>query len=163
MSYSQETFDALKTKIIEAFEYVEYPKGLITEHECEECFGVRKIFLNKDWKQITPKILQENYDKLPLFSPEAFHCFYPAYLIYSLEHFTEDEVSDFVVYNLMVRSKVTVKDTDYWKRKFQYFTKTQINLILEFVDLVIQSGEYESNVLEINNGKQILLNIAELR
>ena len=102
MSHLQAKFNDLKNRVINIFGNVVYPKGFITEHTCEECFAVRKTFLNKDWKQITPKILQENYDKLPLFSPEAFHSFYPAYLIYSLEHFTEDEVSDFVVYNLMV-------------------------------------------------------------
>ncbi len=70
-------------------------KALLLNMSAKECFEVRKAFLNKDWKEITPKILQENYDKLPLFSPEAFHYFLPAYLIYLLENFVFEDVCEF--------------------------------------------------------------------
>ncbi len=163
MSYSQEIFDALKAKIIEAFENVDYPKGFIIEHECEECFGVRKTFLNKDRIQVTSEILLDNYDKLPLFSPEAFHYFYPAYLIYSLEHFTEDEVSDFVVYGLIVNDKEIVEKTEYLEQRFQHFTKTQLNLVFEFMGLVVQSGAYKFDISGVNNGRQALLKLVELK
>lgn len=162
MLYSQEKLKSLKTKIVEAFDNVTNPKSFIVEHECEECFEVRKTFLNKDWKQITEKILQENYDKLPLFSPEAFHCFLPAYLIYSLEHFKEDEVCDFVVYGLMAKQNQIKAKPEYWKNRFQYFSKAQADLVSEFMDLAIQSGEYDIFISEIEFGKQILNEIVKV-
>ncbi|MBA4122247.1 MAG: hypothetical protein H0X72_07270 [Acidobacteria bacterium] len=162
MPHSQKKLENLKNRIIEVFENVSYPKGFITEHECEECFGVRKAFLNKDWKDITSKTLEENYDKLPLFSPEAFHCFFPAYLIYSLEHFTEDdEVCDFTTFTLMVKCEEIEQKSDYWKNRFQFFTKNQINLVYEFMDLVIQNEAYDIFVSELECGKQILINYVE--
>lgn len=161
MSVSQTKLETLKAKVIEEFNNLTYPKGFITEHECEECFGVRKTFLNKDWKQITPRALQENYDKLPLFSPEAFHCFLPAYLIYSLENFTADEVCDFVVYGLMVRSDKNQDSTEYQKRRFECFTKKQISIVSEFVDLAIQSDEYDIFIQELERGKKLLEHINE--
>lgn len=156
MPYEQEKFDALRTKISEAFDDVSYPKGFITEHECEECFGVRKAFLNKNWRDVSPKILQENYDKLPLFSPEAFQCFLPAYLLYSLEHFKEDEVYDFTVYTLMVKCSEIKENSEYWKHRFQFFTKKQLYLVYEFMDSAIEESEYKHSVKQLKCGKQLL-------
>ena len=81
MAVSETQLKALKQKIVSAFENVLYPKGDIISHECDECREVRKTFANLAWKTIEPQILENNYDKLPLFSPEAFHFFLPAYLI----------------------------------------------------------------------------------
>ncbi len=89
MAVSETQLETLKQKIVSAFGDVLYPKGDIVSHECDECCEVGRIFANLDWKTIEPQFLENNYDKLPVFSPEAFHFFLPAYLIYSLEHFEE--------------------------------------------------------------------------
>ena len=156
MSVLQMELETLKTKVIEAFDNITYPKGFITEHKCEECFEVRKAFLNRDWKQITPKILQENYDKLPLFSPEAFHCFLPAYLIYSLENFAADDVCAFVVYGLMIRKDAEQESTEFQKRRFENFTRMELGIVSEFIDLAIQCGEYDIFIKNLERGKKML-------
>jgi hypothetical protein len=149
----------LKSKVIKAFENVSFPNGLIAEHECEECFGVQKAFFNKEWKEVTADVLKENYDKLPLFTAEAFHCFLPAYLGYSLEHFSEDEVYEFTCYQFMVRKDDEIER--YSQRlisRFEYFTKPQIKIVLEFIDLAIQTEDYDVMRRELERGKTILTN-----
>lgn len=159
MLHSEAESENLIEKVKKAFDDVDYPKSFITEHECEECFGVRKTFLNKDWKAITPEILEENYDKLPLFSPESFHCFLPAYLIHSLTRFAENnEVCDFTVYTLMVKSKEAEQKTTDWQRRFQYFTKAQLKVVGEFIDMAIETGEYDIFIAELRRGKEVLEN-----
>lgn len=143
--FESKEINDLKRKIAEAFDHVDYSKGFITEHQCEECFAVRKTFLNKDWKQITPNILQENYDKLPLFSPEAFYCFLPAYLIYALDYINEDnEVYEFTCYQFMVRNDDEVeRNSQRLISRFEHFTKLQIQLVLKFIDTAILIEDYD--------------------
>jgi adenine-specific DNA methylase len=153
--YDSEKAHSLKKEIAEAFENVDYPKGFITDHECEECFGVRKTFLNKNWKQITPEILQENYDKLPLFSPEAFHCFLPAYLIYAIDHIDEDdEVYDFCCYHFML-GKNDDSMNEWRKYRYLFFNKRQLKALLGFIDLALSSKEFE-NSIDLENGEKWL-------
>ncbi|MBX7173666.1 MAG: hypothetical protein K1X72_22040 [Pyrinomonadaceae bacterium] len=158
MENLHEKLTELKSKIIKAFESVSVPKGFITDHECEECFGVRKAFCNKDWKAITAEILRENYDKLPLFTAEAFHSFLPSYLIHSLEHFAEtDDVYEFTGYQFMVRNDDEVER--YSQRlisRFEYFTKEQIEVVLEFIDLAILNEDYYVMRRELERGKAII-------
>lgn len=157
----QTKLETLKVKTIKLFDEAESPKGLIIEHECEECFGVRETFHNKNWKEITPKILRENYDKLPLFSPEALYCFLPSYLVYSFEHFTKDKVCDYVAYGFMVRRKEIQEKVKYWKHQFQFFSKEQLNLLYEFIDLAIQDEQYAIFVKELQCGKEVLKDYIE--
>lgn len=156
MPHAEEKLELLKSKVIKAFDNISKPKDVIAEHECEDCFEVRKAFSGKSWKQITPEILEENYDKIPLFSSESLHCFLPAYLIYSLEHFAEDEVCSFTAYSFMVKPDDVGKTIDWWKYRFQFFTKEQLHLVYEFMDLVVQDEEFKIFVSELERGKKLL-------
>ncbi len=158
MPHLQEKLNELKIKIIASFDSVSYPKGNIVEHECDECFRVRNTFLNKNWKKITPKILEENYDKLPLFSPEAFHSFLPAYLAHSLENFVFENVCQFTLYSLTPDKKIKT-NPDWWQEKFKYFTLEQINLVYEFLD--IAKEEFIHYEINIERGKQRLKEYVE--
>lgn len=160
MPYLPESLKELKKKVVEAFDNVTYPEGFIIEHECKECLEVRKAFLNKDWKEITPKILQENYDKLPLFSPEAFHYFLPAYLIYSLENFVFEDVCEFTLYTLTPDKDIKSRPT-WWQEKFKYFTLEQFNLIYEFLELAVEVEEFAYHKTNIERGKQRLKEFVE--
>lgn len=161
MSDRKEKIENLKDKIIKAFSNVSYPKDFITNHECDECFAVRKAFLNKSWKEITPSVLEENYDKLPLFSPEAFHCFLPAYLVYSLENFVYEGVCEFTLYTLTPNREIKINPI-WWQERFKEFNLTEFNLIYEFLDLAEQHEEFIYHKTNIEKGKQRLKEFVEL-
>lgn len=61
----------------------------------------------------------------------------------------------------MVKCEEIEQKSDYWKNQFQFFTKNQINLVYEFMDLVIQNEAYDIFVSELECGKQILINYVE--
>jgi len=162
MSIPKEQLETLKLKIIEAFADVPYPKGVIAPHECDECQDVRKTFAELDWKTIDQQILENNYDKLPLFSPEAFHFFLPAYLIYSLKHFEDkyNEVPEFTIYTL-TPDKSLKENPTCWQEKFENFTLEQFNLIYDFLDLAKENKEFESFITNIKRGKERLKEFIE--
>jgi hypothetical protein len=156
MILSKENLDILKQNIIEAFYDVPYPKSSIAPHECEECREIRETFAGKNWKNIESKILEENYGIIPLFSPEAFHYFLPAYMVYSLENTRENylnEVFEFTVYTL-VPSKDIKENPSYWIERFRSFTPDQWNLIFEFLDAAEETKEFEH--INIERGKKRL-------
>jgi hypothetical protein len=158
MSVSNQQLEALKQKILAAFADVPYPKGVITSHECPECFDVRETFAGQDWKTIAPEIIEENFGKISLFSPEAFHFFLPAYLIYSLEHFDEqyDTVCEFTIYAVAPSNKDIQSRCDYEQKRFENFTTEQMNCIYEFLDFAEADENFESFVDEIRKGRQNL-------
>jgi len=100
---NKKQIESLKSSVIQAFGEVESPaKENIVEHECEECCGVRKDFTELKWQKASNELLENNYDKIPLFSPTAFNYFLPAYLLYTLRNFDDDfsDVCDFTLYAL---------------------------------------------------------------
>lgn len=163
----------LKARVIKAFENVSIPKGLVAEHECEECFEIRKNFTGKEWQTITSEMLEENYDKLPLLSPEAYHCFLPAYLINSLNDFRNNAnldgnlVWEFTGYNFHYyrkgKSEPNSSDINYYKSRYQNFSKEQLYTIYDFIDLLIQEEDEndEESIIELKRGKQILIDYVE--
>ncbi len=131
----------LKQKVLQAFANVPYPKGILAPHECEECLELRETFKDQNWKTIDQKIIEKNYGQLPLFSSEAFHCFLPAYLIYSLENFNDNLICEFTIYALSPSKKDLKESFDYWKERFQYFTDEQMEMIYQFLDLVNENKD----------------------
>ncbi len=167
MSISKEQTETLKRKIIDVFADVPYPKGVIAPHHCDKCRELRKTFAHKNWKTIDSKILEENYSKMPLFSPEAFQYFLPAFLIYSLDNFNDNDVCEFTIYTLSESEKEIKENPDYWRKyfqnRFESFTLKQINLIHEFLSLV-ESKEDDNFYLyreSAETGKKIMKEFIE--
>lgn len=158
MSVSENQLEKLKQRIFKAFEDVPYPKSTIAPHECDECRDVRKTFAGKNWKTIPAAILEENYGIIPLFSPEAFNYFLPAYLIHSLGNFGEkyDTTCEFTIYAVSPDNEDIKNRLDYWKQKFADFTTEQMNCIYEFLDFVRIDENFESFVNEVATGRQNL-------
>jgi hypothetical protein len=163
MVTSEEQLEILKQKVKIVFADVPYPKGIIAPHECDECQEVRRTFKNKNWKTIEPEILEENFGIIPLFSSEAFHFFLPAYLIYSLEHFSEkyDTVCEYTIYAVTPDKKSIKNTSNYWQEKFKEFTLEQMNCIYEFLDLVREDENFERFIKEVETGKQNLKEFIE--
>jgi len=163
MPVPKKQLETLKQKVISAFADVPYPKGKIAPHECEECCDVSKTFANKNWKTIKPTILEENPCVMPLFSSEAFHFFLPAYLVYSLEHFSEkyDTVCEFTIYAVTPDKKSIKNNSDYWREKFKDFTLEQMDCIYEFLDFVREDENFDRFFKEIEIGKENLKEFIE--
>ena len=104
VSFSEEKadeIDQLKNDIKEAFKDLDPPESTnIALHECEECAGVRQAFANLRWQELDEDFLKENFGVIPLFSPEAFRYYLPAYLLYTLENFDDkySEICEFTLY-----------------------------------------------------------------
>jgi hypothetical protein len=148
---NKEIIAHLRSEIIKAFAEVEQPaKNNIALHECEECRDARKNFTNIKWQEANDKLLESNYDKIPLFSPEAFHYFLPAYLLYTLNNF-DDEFSDVCEFTLFAvtpdksREDESGNVSSYWKEKFSSFTFAQMNVIYQFLELARQNPIYRYN------------------
>ena len=134
MAIANEKFEELQQKILRAFANVPYPEGKVAPHECDECHEVIELFADLDWKPINPEIIEEHHGSMSLFSPEAFNYFLPAYLIYSLKHFSEDDtVCEFTIYaltpNIEMIEEKEEKQIEFLRNKFQNFTREQINCI----------------------------------
>jgi hypothetical protein len=149
---NKELIEQLKSEVIKVFAEVEQPaKGNIVLCECEECRGVRKDFTNIKWQKASDKLLEGNYDKIPLLSPEAFNYFLPTYLLYTLNNF-DGMFSDVCEYTLYaVTPNKNWKDengsvTSFWKEKFSLFTSAQMNVIYHFLESARQNPIYSNDV-----------------
>lgn len=145
-------------------------KVYYTEDECQEdeedCLQIWETFSGKEWRTITPEILEENYDKLPFFSPEAYHCFLPAYLIYSLDNFRDNAnldrslVWEFRGYNFIHNGK-TESHIKWLINGYQNFSKEQLYIIYEFIDLIIQKEKFDDFSIEFRQGKRFRIDYIE--
>lgn len=152
---NKEKIEYLKNEIFKAFANVEQPaKDNIALHECEECRGVREDFANVRWQEASDELLEGSYDKLPLFSPQAFNYFLPAFLIYTLDNFDDfySEVCEFTLYALTPeKSWIDEKGeiSKWYKQKFAPFTLAQMNLIYQFLALAKENPIYMTNITSI--------------
>lgn len=159
MNVSEKRLAELKQKIIRAFDNVSYPKeSFVALYDHDEQRGIREAFANKDWQTIEPKILEEFYDTVPLFSPEAFRYFLPAYLIYSLDNFSADDktTAEFTIYALSPTKNDLRESLEYWQVRFEDFTFEQLDCIYDFLDLVGDDENYEVFVGDVNGGRKRL-------
>lgn len=152
--------EELKNRIIEAWADVGRPTQRLVEHECDECHQLETAFANLEWKVISSDLLRENFDAQPLFSPEAFHGFLPAYLIYSLENFGEDDVSEFTIYTLSPGSDIKA-DPRWWQRRFSHFQSNQFNLVYDFLTLALVEEDITLDKTAISRGMDRLKQFVE--
>jgi hypothetical protein len=111
----------------------------ITSHECEEGLAIRAAFVGKTWDSLQPHEIEERFDSLPLLSPAAFYYYFPAYLLYSLDHFDDDSlVCQFTIYALKP-DEDEAKYHDWWQALFELCTEEQCRVMEAFIDLVLQS------------------------
>lgn len=158
MVVPKKNLEKLQQEILSAFDSVPYPHNSIAPHECEECREVRKTFSKRDWKTIETQFIEDNFGVIPLFSPEAFHYFLPAYLIRSLENFSEkyDTVCEFTIYAVTPQNKDVENHFDYWQERFKSFTSKQISCVYDFLDLIGQDENLNRFANRVQRGKQNL-------
>lgn len=152
---NKEKVEYLKKEIFRNFSEVEQPdENKIALHECEECRGVRKDFADVKWQEASNQLLEKNYDKLPLFTPQAFNCFLPAFLIYTLNNFDDSfsEVCKFTLYALTPGKSWKDKNgkiSNYYIQQFAPFTFTQMDVIYQFLVLAKENPMYMTDITTI--------------
>ena len=163
MSVSKEQLETLKRKVINAFTNVSCPKGNVTTCKWDECRDLNKDFSGKNWKRIEPELIRKNHDKLSFFLPEAFHYFFPAYLIYSLENFhyeyfyyPYDDTCEYTIYAVIPQQNHSENDLIYFRERFKLFTSEQIDCINEFLVLVEEDESFDVFSEEVKLGKERL-------
>lgn len=87
-------------EIKDAFAKVEYPKQIsydVTGNHLE-CLEVENTFRNKTWQSLPNNFMFEERSALFFFSPEGFHYYLPAFMIFSLHDFiSADDIPDTIV------------------------------------------------------------------
>lgn len=139
---AREEIESLKARLAAAFADVPRPAaGEIVECGCAECAGVAGSFAGLDWREAGAEVLEENYDKLPLFSPAAFGHFLPAYLLHSLEHFEHAGVCEYTLYQLTPAGGAENSDGHYAPR-FSAFTPAQMDAVYDFLGLALRDESF---------------------
>jgi hypothetical protein len=134
----------LRDKIVEAFASVARPgRDEITGHKCEECDELMNTFSSLEANAVPPQIVDSTFDQLPLFTPEAYRYFLPAYLLKCLDDFDPDNsVCEFVIYSLTPQA---ANETDkLWIDKMHGpFDRKQKDAVAAFLELVLASEKFK--------------------
>ncbi len=138
MQDSELSVENLQFKIETAFSDVAPPaSNNIIEHECQECRDVERNFRNQSWRNIEPEKIKWAYDKLPLFTPEAYIYFLPAFMLYSLRE-PESEVCEFLVYGLTNKKPTS----EWWQERYSKFTEAQKSACNYILRWLLPNPEY---------------------
>src|SRR5262245_19634067 len=92
--------DKLNQKLEAAFSGTARPAPeAIVSHSCEECFRIRDDFAPHAWPTVPARVIEYHRNSFPLFTPQAFRYYLPAYVIYALHH-PESEVAGLTIERL---------------------------------------------------------------
>ena len=153
---TREETERLKAKVAAAFAHVPRPPaGEVATCGCDECAGVAESFAGLDWRDVGAEVLEENYDKLPLFSPAAFRHFLPAYLLRSLERFESEGVCEYTLYAL-TPGKETESSARLYTACFSPFTPEQMDAVYDFLDLAARDERFAYHHTSIERGRKRL-------
>jgi hypothetical protein len=97
---------------------------------------LKDAFGGKNWWDIRPPTVRAHSDQLSIFSPVAYHYYFPVYLLTALNDFSPDnEVVELCVYNLT--GIVNNPDHDYSHSRRKLFTLAEKQVIGEYLGLVL--------------------------
>jgi hypothetical protein len=140
MQSSELSVKNLQTKIEAAFSGIEppLPENIARYNEYPEGRAIRRVFRGENWRTIPAKKLEWGFDKLPLLTPDAFHYFLPAFMLYSLQK-PEGEVCLFVLYALAYNKN---EDKYWWQESLDKFTNNQKTACNWFLRWLLLNPEY---------------------
>ena len=132
---------SVRESIQSAFADVAHPgKDNITKctwPDCPECADISQSFGEKSAQSVQESVLAE-HTALPLFTPEAFHYFIPAYMLYSLRH-PDSDVAFFT------RQSLGEGGIDeFYMKRFRLFTSRQREAVIAFLAF-LRSHEIEGD------------------
>jgi hypothetical protein len=130
-----------KTKIENAFAATPYPgdDDLVadpTEHD-PECMEIASAFRGKKWSAISPEMVREYSEALPLFTPAAFRYYLPSYMLASLQsRYPVDAAKDNVVFNLTPPAQGSGWEADFFQARAVQFSVAERDAIASFLELL---------------------------
>ena len=140
----EDQFAELQDYIREAFP-VDLPPEVLIQHSCNECYSLQKAFIGKRWTEVPGITIVENYDKLPLFTPEAFAFYVPAFMTFVLREATQDDsVLEFLIYSLSPSGDNSESFLNLRKEKLNSAQRKAICNFLHFVR--IKDDSFESDI-----------------
>jgi hypothetical protein len=101
---------------------------------CDECEDVRRDFSSINTADIQPSTIDNNFEKLPLFTPHVYRAVLPRFMLRSLDSKSSsgswrfEHVLEFTVYSLIPKRK-----SDWWIKRHQDFTMEQVQAIWAFI------------------------------
>lgn len=130
--------EALQKSIAEAFASVPHPgsAGLLSGSHpgCQDCQSIDQDFKQVAWQETPPELIDLHFDKLPLFSPQAYQHFLPAYMTRALET-PGSMVWEFTFYNLSSNPKDLSKGVE-------LFNRAQVQTVIDYLSYV--AAEFKS-------------------
>jgi len=129
--------ESLRQEILRVFPRTEPPRFEdITSDMYGDSPGVRVSFEAVRWWSANNKIIDENYNSLPLLTPTAFHYYLPAFLLRSLERFEPgNRTLAFTIYSLSP-TKISRKDP-WYSARLALFSPEQASVIRQFLQLIL--------------------------
>ena len=125
----------VRARILEAFQGVVPPLDEWSVDPGDpESTALQRAFAGHDWQTVQHDLLRYHVTILPLFQPETFRYFLPAFMLDALSTAdTDGAVAQFVVYAL--RQPDMPSQADWWQDRMNGFTPQQIAAIREFLCL----------------------------
>ena len=160
----QEQVENLKNQIFKTFADTKQPaKEDIALGDYEQCKEMRNDFAGIKWQEISDELLLKQYDAIPLFTPQAFIYFLPAFLIYTLKNFDSHSLlGEFTIYALTPDKKWNLDNMkSYWTERLSLLSNKQMEVIYDFLDLAKQNPIYEYEFNSI--GKKIFDRLKVIR
>lgn len=145
-------------RIIEtAFTETPHP-SMITSHDCQECYEISEAFKGKNWKDVDQHILIFQRDALPLFTPEAWRYYLPAYMLFAIHDYSEaDTIPHNIVWGIE-EPKDGKSDADLRIKIENYLTSDQYEVTQEerelFFDIAYSLQENPSTQAEIQKSQE---------
>jgi hypothetical protein len=103
-------------KIENAFAEVSYPgdDNIAAHQDCLECDDIREFFCRKSWRELKFPELYGWHSAINLFTPQALQYFLPGYMIASLGHWEEADLTpEWILYMWLPEEKY---DTENMRR-----------------------------------------------
>lgn len=115
----------------------------LVEHVCAECDDLRRLFRGVQWTDLPDKVIDENFDKLPLLTAEAFVYYVPAYIRRAVLNPQEKDCGLSSVLTVTVYSLCDQKlpDDHWWRERAERFTREQESAVAVFLRWVVALGE----------------------
>jgi hypothetical protein len=130
--------DDILAQINEAFASVPRPTNDDLLHpNCFDDNDIATLYEVRDWRDLSDKMVENEYAALAFLSPAGFRFFIPAYMSFSLRNPSGGAAA--VESTLMSLSPDY--DAHFTPSKFSEFNARQINVVLSFVELMAEFAD----------------------
>jgi len=157
----------IAARIREAFDGVHRPpEAMIAPHECDDCAAVRAAFAPFEWFNLPWTLIELYPCELNLLGPEAYVYYLPAYILYSLAHFTPyDIVTEMTVYTLAPTpdQERSAASLGHAYERLRQFTRGQIETAAAFVELAQADPTFTAYMGDLEPRRLRLLRFWEKR